>query len=107
VHTDFLILDYALQVNMHNRMPGRMALDILDDGRLGQVSDLDIEYTRLKRLALHLVQQLVVIECQSARFTTTAIEDCGYSSLVTQAAARTFPLVVSEFRNQIEFLSHV
>jgi hypothetical protein len=37
---------------------------------------------------------------------TSAVDDCRNFTFVTQAAARTFPLVFAVFRNQIEFFSH-
>jgi hypothetical protein len=52
------------------------------------------------------VHHLVVVEREQPWLTPGAIEDCGNFSLTTQAAARTLALVVTEFRNQIEFLFH-
>jgi hypothetical protein len=47
-----------------------------------------------------------VVKCEVARRAAATVKDCGYFSFATQAAARTFPLVVPEFRNQIKFVSH-
>jgi hypothetical protein len=47
-----------------------------------------------------------VVESEVARRTAATVEDCGNFSFATQAAARTFPLVVPEFRNQIKIVSH-
>jgi hypothetical protein len=55
---------------------------------------------------LQLADDLVVIKGQRARRTAGTIDDCRNFALVTQAAARTFPLVFTKFCNQIEIFSH-
>jgi hypothetical protein len=106
VHADLFGRNDSLQVHVEHFAPGRMTLDVLEDSLLVLVANLDVQDARVEGLALELLQDLVMVKHQGARLTAAAIQDCGNLSLFTQAAARTFPLVFTEFRNQIEFITH-
>ena len=106
VHANFLVLEDALQIHVQNLAPGRMTLQVLQDHGLLLLADFHVENARIKRFVLELLQDPVVVEGEVARRTAATVQDCGNFSFATQAAARTFPLVVPEFRNQIKFFSH-
>jgi hypothetical protein len=90
-HPDFLVLNNALEVHVHNDRPGWMTLDILENRSLALFPNLDVEDTRVERLVLELLNYSVVIKNQCAGRTPCTVDDCGYFSLMTQAAARTLP----------------
>ncbi len=106
VHADDLVLNDALQVHVQDLAPGGMALQVFQDHSLALLTDLDVENARIKRLVLELLENLVVVECEGAWRAAGTVKDCGNLSFTTQAAARTFPHVVPEFRNQIKIVSH-
>jgi hypothetical protein len=73
---------------------------------LALFADLDVEDTRVERFVLELLNNSVVVKYQCARRAPGAVDDCGYFCFVTQAAARTFPLVLTDVRNQVEIVTH-
>jgi hypothetical protein len=81
-----------------------MTLHVLENRGLALLADLDVQDTRIERLVVELLDYTVMVKDQCARRTPGAIDDCRNFSLVTQAAARTFPLVFTDIRNQIEIV---
>jgi hypothetical protein len=90
-HLDFLVRYDALEVHVHDDRFGRMALHILEDRCLALFADLDVEDTRVERFVLELLNNSVVVKYQCAR---------------RAPAARTFPLVLTDVRNQVEIVTH-
>jgi hypothetical protein len=91
---------------VHDHRLRRVTLYVLEDRGLAFLADLDIQDTRVERLVIELLDNAVVVERDCPRRTSGTVNDCGYFPFVTQAAARTFPLVLTDFRNQIEFVTH-
>jgi hypothetical protein len=86
--------------------PGGMTVQVLEDDRLLLFADLDAEDAGLEGLVLELLDDLVLVKCEVAWRAAATVQDCGYFSFASQAAARTFPCVFPEFRNQIKIVSH-
>src|SRR5210317_1427919 len=80
-HLDFLVLDDALEVHVHNERLGRMTLAILENRSLALFPNLDVEDTRVERLVLKLLDNAVVVNYQCAGRTPGTVNDCGYFSL--------------------------
>ncbi len=83
-----------------------MRLHVFQDGGLDFVPHLDVEHAGEEALVLHLLQQRVVIETQRTHRSAGAIEDRGNFSGPTQAAARTFPCIFPELRDQVGIFGH-
>ena len=71
---DLLVLAHALKVHVQDPPPGGMALDVLDDHRLGLAAQMDREDAGLEGLALHLLEQLGVVERDGRGLAATAVE---------------------------------
>ena len=84
---DFDVLADALEIEVHDQGPGRMALDALDDDLLRLRADLQRQDARIERLAAHLVLERVVIEHERLGRFAAAVHDGGDFAGLTQAAA--------------------
>jgi hypothetical protein len=105
-HLDLFVFDDALEVHVHDLRLRRVTLHVLEDRSLALFPNLDVEDARVERLVVELLDNAVMVKRQCAGRAPGAVDDCGYHSLVTQAAARTFPLVLTDLRNQIEIVTH-
>jgi hypothetical protein len=56
---------------------------------------------------LHVTQQMIVLDRELLRRIASTIDYRGNFFGSTQAAARTFPCILPEFRDQCKSLSHV
>ena len=95
VDADRLILDHALQIHMHHLQFGRMHLHILDDDLLRLAVDVDRDDARIELLVVDHRLQLALVEREVGGFALAAIEDSRHLAGMTQAAARTFALVIA------------
>jgi hypothetical protein len=99
---DRFVLEYPLQVHVHDLVLPRVALHVAQDRRLRLVTDLQLHDRGVELLVVECKPQPGVVKGQRARFALAAVEDRGYAPRVTQAAARTLPLVIAELRGQFE-----
>ena len=99
---DLLVLEHALQVDVQHGVLRRMPLHVLQDRRLRDVADLQVDDRRVEALVVEHQQQPGVVERQGARLAMATVEDGGHLVLVTQAAARTFALRVTELGVEFE-----
>ena len=65
-------------------------------------ADVDADDRRVELFVLDQRQQLFVIKRQRLRLILAAVKDRGDSASMTEAAARTFALVVAGFRRKFE-----
>jgi hypothetical protein len=80
-HLDFLVLDDALEVNMHDLRLRRMTLHVLEDRGLAIFADLDVQDARVELFVLELLDHAIVIKRQCARRTAGTIAcDAGGGS---------------------------
>jgi len=84
-----------------------VTLHVLEDRRLVQLADLEVDDRRVEALVVEQQQQLGVIERQRARITVATIEDGRDLVRVTQAAARTLALRVTELGDEFECSFHL
>ncbi len=99
---NFFALFDALKVDVHHRILERVPLHILQDGRLRLIAHLQIQDGRIKALVLEHDQKLLMAQGESTRGQVAAIKNCRYFSVVTQAAARTFALRITELGNEFK-----
>src|SRR5580658_1120183 len=104
--TDLLVLDHALQVNVHDKVFRRMHLHILDDRLLGTLADLQPHDRRVETLIADHGEEVLLIENQSLGVLLGAVQDGGDLTRVTQAAARTLALRPAGIRAECERNTH-
>src|ERR1019366_3297203 len=80
------------------RISRRMHLHVANDRRLRLRIDVDADDRGIKLLFVDQRQQLLVIERNAARTALPAIQHGGDLTGTTQAAARTFALIVTRVR---------
>ena len=106
VQTDFFIFHHALQIDVHDRGARRMHLYILDDGRLFLAADTDADDRGVELLVSRQGQYFVMLEREPRGLGMSAVEDGGNLAGMTQAAARTFALIITRFRADFESDTH-
>ena len=79
-----------------------MHLQILDDRSLGLVTHLEVDDRRVELLVVDQRHQLLVIERNGTGFDVTPVQDCRHFSGMTQAAARTLALAITELGGEFE-----
>ena len=99
---DLLVLDHALQIDVHDRVTRGMALHVLEDRRLRLIADLDVQDRRVEALVVEQRQQFLMVEREPFGIAMTAVKNGRHFSHATQAAARTFALVVTELGAEFE-----
>ena len=102
VDTDLLGLDDALQVDVHDGVARRVHLQVLDDRGLRLVADLEVDDRRVELLVVDQRHQLLVIESDGTGFAVAPVQDCRHFSGMTQAAARTLALAITELGGEFE-----
>ena len=102
VDADLLVLDDALQVDVHHDVLRRMHLHVLDDRFLRGVADLQPHDRGIEALVGDHGEQVLLIEYQGLGVLVGAVQDGGDLARVTQAAARTFALHLAEVRAEGE-----
>ncbi len=103
---DLLVVEDPLQVDVQHGVLRRVTLHVLEDRRLVQLADLQVEDGRVEALVVEHEQELRVVERQGARLTVATVEDGGNLVRATQAAARTFALGVTELGGEFECSFH-
>jgi hypothetical protein len=84
-----------------------MPLHVSYNGLLSTVfSYLDLKDAGKKRLVFRCMDQLALLHRQGHGIAVTPVNYCGNFSFATQAAARTFPHVFTEFRDNCCSISH-
>src|SRR6188508_149667 len=87
VQGDLDVLADALEVEMHDQRPRRVALDALDDDLLRLRADLERQDARVEGFAAHLILERVVLENERLGRFAAAIHDGGDFAGLAQAAA--------------------
>ena len=87
VSRDLDVLAHALEVEVHDQRPRRVALDALDDDLLRLRADLQRQNAREERLAAHLILERVVVEDERLGRFAAAVHDGGDFAGLAQAAA--------------------
>ncbi len=95
---DLLVRDDAQQVHVHHQVLGRVHLDVLHDRFLSLLAHLDLHDGRVEALVVDHGQQVLLIQHQRARLFLAAVENGRDLALVTQAAARTLALRITQIR---------
>ena len=106
VQADLLVFEHALQVDMHDGVARRVHLHVLDDDRLLLRADVDADDRGIEFLVAHQRQQFVMLEREPRRLAMSAVENGGNLAGMTQAAARTFALIITRFRAEFESDTH-
>ena len=83
-----------------------MALEVLQDHFLAVTTDVHGQDAGVESLVLEGMDQLIVIDGDHLGLFVCAVDDAGYQTRVTQAAARTFPHVTAGFRVNGQILRH-
>jgi len=99
---DLFILDHALQIDVHDRVPRGMHLHVLDDGFLGLTANIDAHDRGVEFFAFNHRQQILLIENDRLRTQRAAVQNGRNLARVTQAAARTFALHLAGVRAEGE-----
>ena len=102
VDADLLVLQHALHVDVHDGVARRVHLQILDDRGLLLVADDEIDDRRVELLVVDERHQLLVIERDGTGFDVTPVQDCRHAPRMTQAAARTLALAITELGGEFE-----
>ena len=98
--SDLLVLDHALQIDVHHRMSRRMHLHVFDNGFLGLAANINAHDRGVEFFALDHRQQILLIQNNGLRTQRTAIKNGRNLARVTQAAARTFALHLAGVRTE-------
>src|SRR5690606_24457111 len=103
-HTDadFLVGGNAHEIGVHDDGLVRMALQVLENDLRLFLAHLELEDGRVKAFVLQLVLQLGVVDGDRNGVLVTAVDDPGHLVRTTQAAARTFPRIRTNFDIQRE-----
>src|SRR5262249_50905703 len=99
---DALVLNHALQVDVHHQVLRRVHLYVLDDGFVHALADLQPHDRGIKALIPDHREQVLLIEYQRLGVLVGAVEDGGDLAGVTQAAARTLALHHADIRAESE-----
>ena len=102
-----LVLDHALQIHVHYGIARRMHLHIAHDRRLRLRIEVEADDRAVELLVVDQRQQLLMIEHDVLRLTLATIENCGDLTGTTQAAARTFALIVTRVRADLKGGTHI
>ena len=103
VHLDAVTRGNAHQIYVGDERLRRMTLEVFQDHLLRLAIHLHLEDVRIKRLVLKMVEQFIVLGGKHLRLLATTVDDPGYQSLATQAAARTFALIATGHCNDFVF----
>src|SRR5690606_29098832 len=85
----------ALEVRVHDQLLERMALEVAQQHALDLAVDVQVQDRRVEPLVLAGQPGLLVVELDADRIGLSAVDDGRHQARVTQAAARTFPLVLA------------
>ena len=98
VDLDGLVLIDAQKVRVHDAFPGRVALQVLENGLLLVLADIDRQNVGVESLIFQRLFQILANQRQGL-WVLVATVDNGWDMVgeTTQAAARTFPQVLSYF----------
>src|SRR5690606_16079131 len=88
---DLLLVD-ALEVQVHDHLLVRMALDVAQDHALDLAVDIQAEGRRVEPLVLLRQPDLLLVQLDQLRLALAAVNDAGKGPVATQAAARTLTL---------------
>jgi hypothetical protein len=75
VHLDLLVLQHALEVDVHDLVLVRVALHVLEDCGLLLFADLEREDGREEALVVHQLRELRVVDDEGARVALAPVED--------------------------------
>src|SRR5262249_23406962 len=103
---DALVLDHALQVDVHHQVLGGVHLHVLDDRILGALADLQSHDGRVEALIGDHGQQVLLVEDQRLGGLVGAVQGGRDLAHVTQAAARTLAMRFAEVRAESEGNTH-
>jgi hypothetical protein len=103
---DLLRLHHALHVDVHDGVARRVHLQVLDDGSLLLVAHDQVDDRGVELLVVDERHQLLMIQGDGAGFSCSPVEDCRHASGMTQAAARTFALAITELGGEFERNTH-
>ncbi len=98
VNADLLVRDDAHQVHVNHEVLRGVHLHVLHDGFLRLLAHLDLDDRRIEALVVDHRQQVLLVEGQRARLFLAAVENGRNLVLVTQAAARTLALRITQIR---------
>jgi len=107
VQTDLLVLQHALQIDVHDSIARRVHLHVLDDDGLLLGPDLDVDDRGVELLVADQRQQFVMLEREPRGLGVSAVENGGNHAGMTQAAARTLALLITRFRAEFESNTHL
>ena len=99
---DLVGLHHALQVDVQDGVASRVTLHVLQDRSLRLIAYPQVQDRAVELLVVEQRQQLLMVEGEPARIAVAAVQDSRHLARVTQAAARTFALVVSELGANFE-----
>jgi hypothetical protein len=102
VDADLLVLRHALHVDVHDGVARRVHLQVLDDGGLLLVADHEVDDRGVELLVVDQRHQLLVIEGDCTGLDVAPVQDCRHAARMTQAAARTFALAITELGAEFE-----
>src|SRR5450631_1202920 len=106
MYLQLLILQNPLQIHVHHGIDRRMPLHLAYDGRLSLRIDIDADDRGIESLVIDHRQQLLMIERDIARLAVAAIKNRWDFTGTTQAAARTFALIVTRVRAHLKRNTH-
>ena len=91
---------------MHDGVLGRVHLHVLDDDRVLGAIQVDHDDGRIELFVVDDQNQLLVVERQVDGRGGPAVHDGRNHTRMTQAAARTFALVIAWFGVQFKIAAH-
>ena len=102
VDADLLRLHHALHVDVHDGVARRVHLQVLDDRGLLLLTHLQVDDRRVELLVVHQRHELLVVEGNGTGLVVTPVQDCRHFSGMTQAAARTLALAITELGGEFK-----
>ena len=103
---DFVLFD-AQEIHVHHQLLEGVLLPVTHQHLLHLAVDVEVEHRRKEPLVLGSEQDGVVFDLDAFRILARAVNDGRHEARMTQAAARTFPLVFAALRLDFVCLSHV